>query len=91
MAEGFVTGGLSHAVCSSSVSPQSFLTTWLIPPLPSCPLPAVAAKQLAKKFAALYYLLEDLLSPQKHYDVSGCPGLCWWMAPAAAACVAFAW
>jgi hypothetical protein len=23
---------------------------------------------LAKKFAALYYLLEDLLSPQKHYD-----------------------
>jgi dynein heavy chain, axonemal len=26
------------------------------------------AKMLAKKFAALYYLLEDLLSPQKHYD-----------------------
>jgi hypothetical protein len=26
------------------------------------------AKVLAKKFAALYYLLEDLLSPQKHYD-----------------------
>ncbi|GAB4813657.1 hypothetical protein N2152v2_000703 [Parachlorella kessleri] len=25
-------------------------------------------KALAKKFAALYYLLEDLLSPQKHYD-----------------------
>ena len=23
---------------------------------------------LAKKFAALYYLLEDLLSPAKHYD-----------------------
>jgi dynein heavy chain len=29
-----------------------------------------AAKALAKKFAALYYLLEDLLSPQKHYDWS---------------------
>jgi hypothetical protein len=28
----------------------------------------IAAKALAKKFAALYYLLEDLLSPQKHYD-----------------------
>lgn len=28
----------------------------------------VEAKMLAKKFAALYYLLEDLLSPQKHYD-----------------------
>ncbi|KAI3429649.1 hypothetical protein D9Q98_005734 [Chlorella vulgaris] len=28
----------------------------------------VTAKALAKKFAALYYLLEDLLSPQKHYD-----------------------
>lgn len=28
----------------------------------------VDAKMLAKKFAALYYLLEDLLSPQKHYD-----------------------
>jgi dynein heavy chain, axonemal len=27
-----------------------------------------SAKMLAKKFAALYYLLEDLLSPQKHYD-----------------------
>lgn len=26
-----------------------------------------AAKNLSKKFAALYYLLEDLLSPQKHY------------------------
>lgn len=28
----------------------------------------VEAKMLAKKFAALYYLLEDMLSPQKHYD-----------------------
>ena len=28
----------------------------------------VDAKMLAKKFASLYYLLEDLLSPQKHYD-----------------------
>jgi dynein heavy chain len=28
----------------------------------------VDAKMLAKKFAALYYLLEDMLSPQKHYD-----------------------
>jgi hypothetical protein len=28
----------------------------------------VEAKMLAKKFASLYYLLEDLLSPQKHYD-----------------------
>ena len=26
------------------------------------------AKILAKKFASLYYLLEDLLSPEKHYD-----------------------
>lgn len=34
--------------------------------LPACLL--TAAKALAKKFAALYYLLEDLLSPQKHYD-----------------------
>lgn len=29
--------------------------------------PMSAAKNLSKKFAALYYLLEDLLSPQKHY------------------------
>eukprot|EP00884_Botryococcus_braunii_P010094 jgi/Botrbrau1/19086/Bobra.0077s0003.2 len=28
----------------------------------------VQAKMLAKKFASLYYLLEDLLSPAKHYD-----------------------
>ena len=28
----------------------------------------LAAKNLSKKFAALYYLLEDLLSPAKHYD-----------------------
>ena len=28
----------------------------------------VEAKPLAKKFASLYYLLEDLLSPAKHYD-----------------------
>jgi hypothetical protein len=28
----------------------------------------VEAKMLAKKFASLYFLLEDLLSPQKHYD-----------------------
>ena len=28
----------------------------------------VCVQVLAKKFAALYYLLEDLLSPQKHYD-----------------------
>lgn len=28
----------------------------------------VEAKVLAKKFASLYYLLEDLLSPAKHYD-----------------------
>ena len=33
-----------------------------------CPPGCTAAKALAKKFAALYYLLEDLLSPQKHYD-----------------------
>ncbi len=26
------------------------------------------AQMLAKKFAALYFLLEDLLSPAKHYD-----------------------
>ena len=41
---------------------------------PAAPLPSrhpqgfVEAKMLAKKFASLYYLLEDLLSPQKHYD-----------------------
>lgn len=29
---------------------------------------ALLLQVLAKKFAALYYLLEDLLSPQKHYD-----------------------
>ncbi len=28
----------------------------------------VEAKMLAKKFASLYFLLEDVLSPQKHYD-----------------------
>ena len=28
----------------------------------------VEAKMLAKKFASLYYLLEDMLSPQTHYD-----------------------
>jgi hypothetical protein len=28
----------------------------------------VEAKPLAKKFASLYCLLEDLLSPAKHYD-----------------------
>eukprot|EP00899_Mesostigma_viride_P003607 jgi/Mesvir1/13247/Mv18980-RA.1 len=28
----------------------------------------VEANPLAKKFATLYFLLEDLLSPQKHYD-----------------------
>lgn len=28
----------------------------------------VEAKILAKKFASLYFLLEDLLSPAKHYD-----------------------
>jgi len=28
----------------------------------------VEAKMLAKKFASLYFLLEDLLSPAKHYD-----------------------
>lgn len=33
----------------------------------SCHTTAVL-QVLAKKFAALYYLLEDLLSPQKHYD-----------------------
>lgn len=27
----------------------------------------VEAKVLAKKFASLYFLLEDLLSPAKHY------------------------
>jgi hypothetical protein len=31
----------------------------------------VEAKVLAKKFAALYFLLEDLLSPAKHYDWCG--------------------
>jgi hypothetical protein len=30
---------------------------------------------LAKKFASLYFLLEDLLSPAKHYD--------WWAAQGA--------
>lgn len=36
--------------------------------LPVCLQGFVEAKMLAKKFASLYYLLEDLLSPQKHYD-----------------------
>ena len=31
----------------------------------------VEAKMLAKKFASLYFLLEDLLSPAKHYDWCG--------------------
>lgn len=31
------------------------------------PMPATT-QVLAKKFAALYFLLEDLLSPAKHYD-----------------------
>ena len=44
----------------------------------------VEAKVLAKKFAALYFLLEDLLSPAKHYDwwarfVEGsAAAACWW-------------
>ena len=28
----------------------------------------VEARMLAKKFATLYFLLEDLLAPEKHYD-----------------------
>jgi dynein heavy chain len=34
----------------------------------------VESKVLSKKFAALYQLLEDLLSPQKHYDWVSCRG-----------------
>lgn len=41
----------------------------------------VEAKVLAKKFAALYFLLEDLLSPAKHYDWCAlrlcCALACW--------------